>query len=128
MILVDTHVAFWALTEPARLSEAATAAVEAADRVSVAGISWYELAWLIDAGRIEVDPDPQTWLRDAAGSITTIGTTWNIAHRAAELSRHTAFPKDPADRLIYSTALVHQITLVTKDDAMRAFDSRTCVW
>jgi PIN domain nuclease of toxin-antitoxin system len=128
MILVDTHVAFWALTQPARLSEAATAALRAADRVSVAGISWYELAWLIDAGRIEVDPDPQTWLRDAATSISTIGTTWEIAHRAAGLSRHAAFPKDPADRLIYATALVHHAPLVTKDDAMHAFDSRTCVW
>ncbi len=128
MILLDTHVALWALTDPAKLSDAASAAIAGAARVCVAGISWYELAWLIDASRIQVHPDAHTWLRDAAAAVTTIGTTWEIAHHAAGLARHPAFPRDPADRLIYATAVVHQVPLVTKDEAIRDFDVRTCVW
>jgi PIN domain nuclease of toxin-antitoxin system len=128
MILLDTHVALWALSDPAKLSDVAGEAVSQAADVAVAGISWYELAWLIDAGRVEVDPDPRTWLRDAAMAVTTLSTTWEIAHRAADLSRHPRFPKDPADRLIYATALVHSIPLVTKDDRLREFDDATCRW
>lgn len=128
MILLDTHVAFWALSEPERLSSAAHEAVENADELGVAGITWYELAWLIDAGRIAVEPDRRTWLRDAAGILATVSLTWEVAHHAADLSRHAAFPEDPADRIIYSTALAHGAVLVTRDDLLRAFDSRVCLW
>lgn len=128
MILLDTHVVFWVLCDPSRLSDAAASAVGAAAQVAVAGITWYELAWLIDAGRIQVEPDPASWLRDAAAEIVTLPSTWDIAHRAAGLSRHPVFPKDPADRLIYATAVVHDTTLVTRDDQLRAFDGRTCAW
>ncbi|CAN5840378.1 type II toxin-antitoxin system VapC family toxin [soil metagenome] len=128
MILVDTAVAFWMLSDPARLSDAASEAIAGARVVAVAGISWYELAWLIDAGRIEVDADPQSWMRDAAAVVTTLATTWEIAHRAADLSRYPSFPKDLADRLIYATGRVHEIPLVTWDEKIAAFDASTCVW
>lgn len=128
MILLDTHVALWVLSDPEKLSERAGAVVTRADEVAVAGITWYELAWLIDAGRVEVDPDSHSWLRDAATALTTLPTTWDVAHRAADLSRHPGFPKDPADRLIYATALVHAIPLITKDERLRTFDASTCLW
>jgi len=86
------------------------------------------MPWLIDAGRIEVEPDPTTWLRDASQICATIPLTWSIAHAAADLDRHDEFPKDPADRIIYSTAVSAGIPLVTKDRRLRAFDRRVCVW
>ena len=128
MILLDTHVAFWALSDPDRLSKNARAAISDAAELGVSGITWYELAWLIDAGRIEVEPDPTTWLRDASQICVTIPLTWSIAHAAADLDRHAEFPKDPADRIIYSTALSAGIPLVTNDRRLRAFDRRVCVW
>ncbi|MGI9082374.1 MAG: PIN domain-containing protein [Thermoleophilaceae bacterium] len=38
------------------------------------------------------------------------------------------FPGDPADRIIYATALSVGARLVTRDDAIRAFDARATVW
>jgi PIN domain nuclease of toxin-antitoxin system len=128
VILLDTHVAFWVLSDPARLSKNARASISDAAELGVASITWYELAWLIDAGRIEVEPDPTTWLRDASQICATIPLTWSIAHAAADLDRHDEFPKDPADRIIYSTAVSAGIPLVTKDRRLRAFDRRVCVW
>lgn len=128
MILLDTHAAFWVLAAPDRLSKTARDLVEKADDVSVAAISWYELAWLIDAQRITVDPDARTWLEDAARVLDTVPLTWTVAHRAADLSRHPSFPKDPADRIIYATAVLQGWMLVTQDLALRAFDQRVCLW
>lgn len=128
MILLDTHVAFWVLSDPDKLSKKARAAVSNADELGVAGITWYELAWLIDAGRIDVEPDAITWLRDASHLCATIPLTWSIAHAAADLGQHDEFPKDPADRIIYATALNAKIPLVTKDERLRSFDRRVCVW
>lgn len=46
---MDTHVVQWWSAEPDRLSSPAVAALEAADQLAVAAITWYELAW--QAGR-----------------------------------------------------------------------------
>lgn len=128
MIVVDTHVVFWMLVDPDRLSDRAGTAIANADSVGVAGISWYELAWLFDAGRLQANPDPRSWLKDAASEVTTLAASWEIGYRAASLSQKTSFPKDPADRLIYSTAIGYGADLVTKDTSLRAFDAATCIW
>lgn len=50
MILLDTHAALWALTEPRRLSDTATSAITVAGAGAVAAITWYEMAWLSRCG------------------------------------------------------------------------------
>lgn len=128
MILLDTHTLVWMGDQTDAISATARELIADADRLAVAGITWYELAWLFDAGRIAVEEDPATWLRRTAGQHATLPATWSIGHRAAGLSRHEDFPKDPADRLIYATAVEHGLTLVTKDRALRRFDSDVCRW
>lgn len=127
MILLDTHVVAWVLLEPDRLSQAAHRLVADAEGLAVADITWYELAWLLDAGRIAV-VDAQDWLRQASQRVETLPVTWSIAHRAAGMSRHRSFPQDPADRLVYTTAVEHELTLLTKDRALRRFDADVCRW
>jgi PIN domain nuclease of toxin-antitoxin system len=116
-VLLDTHVVQWWTAEPDRLSRRAVKAIEAADEVAVAAISWFELAWLAERERISVAVPIRSWLERIAVTVRSVGITPSIASAAAALGE--GFPGDPADRLIYATAVEHGWQLVTKDAALR---------
>jgi PIN domain nuclease of toxin-antitoxin system len=80
-------------------------------------MSWYELAWLAQHGRITLATPIRTWLERLAGRVRTIDATPAIADSAAALP--DSFPGDPADRLIFATAVEHGAMLITKDRAIR---------
>jgi len=119
-VLLDTHVVHWWSAEPQRVSKPARNALEGADEHVVAAISWYELAWLAQHERIVVNIPIRSWLQGLAAQLRTIGVTPAIADTAASLP--SSFPGDPADRLIYATAIEHGLGLVTKDQAIREHD------
>lgn len=119
-VLLDTHVVHWWSAEPERVSAKAREALEAADELVVAAISWYELAWLARHGRIVVNVPIRSWLDGLAAQLRTIGLTPSIAEGAVSLP--PSFPGDPADRLIYATAVEHGLKLATKDRAIRDHD------
>lgn len=117
LILLDTHALHWWSTEPEKLSPAATEAIRRAEHLAVAAMSWYELAWLAQHGRITLATPIRTWLERLAGRVRTIDVTPAIADSAAALP--DSFPGDPADRLIFATAVEHGAMLITKDRAIR---------
>jgi PIN domain nuclease of toxin-antitoxin system len=94
--------------------------LEGADELVVAAISWYELAWLARHERITVSVPIRSWLQGLAAQLRTISVTPAIADTAVALP--SSFPGDPADRLIYATAIEHGLTLVTKDLAIQDHD------
>jgi len=116
-VLLDTHVVHWWSAEPERVSTPARKALEEADEFAVSAISWYELAWLARHERIAVTVPIRSWLQGLAAQLRTIGMTPAIADTAASLP--SSFPGDPADRLIYATAIEHGLGLVTKDRSIR---------
>jgi len=119
-LLLDTHVVHWWSAEPKRISPRAREALDAADELVVAAISWYELAWLARNGRIVVSVPVRSWLDGLAAQVRTIALGPAIADTAVALP--ASFPGDPADRLIYATAIEHGLKLVTKDRAIRDHD------
>jgi PIN domain nuclease of toxin-antitoxin system len=60
----------------------------------------------------------RSWLEQLAAQVRTVGITAAIASTAVSLP--SSFPGDPADRLIYATAIEHGWRLVTKDRRLRA--------
>lgn len=127
-VLLDTHALQWWTAEPRRLSKRAAAAIDGADEVAVAAISWFELAWLAERGRITVAIPVSSWLEQLAGVVRTAPITTAVAHTAARLGDD--FPGDPADRLVYATGVERGWPLVTKDAALRRYrhPSATTVW
>jgi PIN domain nuclease of toxin-antitoxin system len=127
-ILLDTHVVHWWSAEPERVSRAATRALGEADELAVAAISWFELAWLARNERIVVTTPVRAWLAQLAGRLRTIAITPAIAETAVSLP--ASFPGDPADRLIYATAVERGWRLVTKDRRLRSHrhPSAVAVW
>lgn len=116
-VLLDSHVLHWWSAEPAKLSERATRTIESAEELAVASISWFELAWLAEHDRIVLAVPIRSWLDDLASDVRSVGTTPAIAATAAGLP--STFPGDPADRLIYATAIEQGWELVTKDPRLR---------
>jgi PIN domain nuclease of toxin-antitoxin system len=116
-VLLDSHVVHWWSAEPDKVSSAAARAISGADELAVAAISWFELAWLARHDRITVTIPLRSWLERLSAQVRTIGITAAIADTAVSLP--SAFPGDPADRLIYATAIETGCQLATKDRKLR---------
>jgi PIN domain nuclease of toxin-antitoxin system len=117
-VVLDSHVVHWWSAEPKRISSAAAKALSEADELAVAAISWFELAWLAKHERIVVTIPIRSWLEHLAAQIRTLPLTPAIADTAVSLP--SSFPGDPADRLIYATAIEHGLQIITKDRKLRA--------
>lgn len=117
-VLLDSHTLQWWSAEPQRLSRRAAAAIDGAGELAVASISWFELAWLAEHQRILVSMPVRAWLAQLAELVRTVAISPAVAAAAATLP--ASFPGDPADRLIYATALEHGWQLVTKDRRLRS--------
>ena len=59
-----------------------------------------------------------SWLQQLAAQVRTIGATPAITATAVGLP--ATFPSDPADRLIYATAIETGARLITKDEQLRS--------
>lgn len=118
-VVLDSHVVHWWSAEPDRISVAAGRAIGDADELAVADISWFELAWLAHHERIVVTIPIISWLGQLATQVRTISMTPAIASTAVSLP--SSFPGDPADRLIYATAIENGWRLVTKDEKLRKY-------
>ncbi len=125
-VLLDTHVVQWWSAEPARLSARAADLLLRADELAVAAITWFELAWLARHERIIVAIPIRSWLDQLAAQVQTIAITPAIADTAVSLP--ASFPGDPADRLIYATAVENGLTLVTKDGRLRKQGRSVAAW
>lgn len=116
-LLLDSHVLHWWTAEPERISATASQAMAEADELAVASITWFELAWLAQHARIITSLPIGAWLGRLARDVRTMAVTPAIAATAVGL--HDPFPGDPADRLIYATAIENGWQLVTKDARLR---------
>lgn len=133
MILLDTHVLFWAVAEPRRLSREAARAIEkegAREGLGIASVSLFELAELFRSRRIR-----------GTGSLAIVSAVERVVSSArptvfditAEIaSTATEFPaefsRDPIDRLIAATARVYGYSLVTKDQRMQDSPLLRTIW
>lgn len=128
MILLDTHAWLWWADAPQRLSSAAREAIAGAERIGVSTLSAFELAMLVVRGRISLDRDVAGWVRRALARerVVPVAPSAEVSVAAAQLGDD--FPRDPIDRLVYTTARAAGAQLITRDRAIRAFDARMTVW
>lgn len=84
---------------------------------------------LVARGRISLDRDVSLWVRQALADkrVESLAPSPQVAV-AAGLLDAKSFPGDPVDRLIYATARSVSATLITRDEAIRAFDPASTLW
>jgi PIN domain nuclease of toxin-antitoxin system len=129
VILLDTHVLLWMASDPDRLSGKAREAIRDARQntgVAVATITLWELAWLAQNGRIQILTSVESFVRETVARVILKPMTPEIAAVAVRLP--VAYPKDPADRLIGSTAIVEGMPLVTADQQIRRAKVVETIW
>lgn len=129
MILLDTHAFVWLAAAAERLSDAALEAIEAEPDLAISLASVQEVAYLAVRGRLSMDRPVETWVRDALSvhEVRALAPTVSVALRAGSLDPAT-FHGDPADRLIYATAVEHDARLVSADDRLRRSDPARVIW
>jgi PIN domain nuclease of toxin-antitoxin system len=118
-------------SEPKKLSKEAAREIRraaAGGGLSIAAFSLYEAAWLFASGRVRSTRTASQTLQRMVEvtRVETLELSLEVAATAAQLP--DSMPRDPGDRLIVATALVHAIPLVTKDS--RIAESGVCrvIW
>lgn len=128
MILLDTHILIWWLSDPTQLSKKAARVMKTSKRLGLSCISLWEFAMLASKGRIELDRPANEWLQAAVNEprVEVLTITPSVAVQSTRLG--AGFHGDPADRLIVATAQIEGIPLVTADEKIRESKSVETIW
>jgi PIN domain nuclease of toxin-antitoxin system len=116
--MLDTHAWVWWISGDPRLAVREREVLDnlsPSERPVLADISLWEVATLVERGRLELDMDLERWLAIASAPATVelARVTPAVAAEVARLPER--FHRDPADRLIVATARVRKLSVLTRD-------------
>jgi PIN domain nuclease of toxin-antitoxin system len=131
LIVLDTHVWVWWLTAPEKIPPSARRLVTQSAKeasISISSISAWEILLLAEKGRIEFSMDAQDWIikAEALPFYRFVPVDNAIAMRSVRLP--APFHKDPADRIIVTTAIMLGATLITADRRIQRYPHVKAVW
>ncbi|MCZ6622885.1 MAG: type II toxin-antitoxin system VapC family toxin [Deltaproteobacteria bacterium] len=114
-LLLDTPILLWSLLELAMLSKRVASELEdPSNEIWVSPVSIWEVLVLAEKGRVILNPDPLTWIRNVLR--TTPLKEAPLNHEVAIQSRTVDLPhQDPVDRFLATTVFIYDLTLVTTD-------------
>ncbi len=118
-LLLDTHVYLWWLNEDSRLgADTREVVADPSSIVHVSAVSVWEAALKAAAGRLELGPVDLIGAIQANAFIELPITARHV-ERAAHLPLHH---RDPFDRLLIAQAQIEDLTLVSLERAVAAYD------
>lgn len=131
VIVLDTHAWVWRVSDPVLLSAEARGLIEQAveaESVHISCISAWEVAMLVDRGRLELTMAVEDWVANSESlpffNFVPFANTIALKSVALPGPLH----QDPADRIIIATAMALGATLVTRDEKIRAYPHVKAVW
>lgn len=111
MLNLDTHVLIaWLAGDLGPAEERLVAGQE----LAVSGIVLWELAKLVQLGRLQMDLESPEF-RSALRRLTVLPISLEIAIESTRLD----FASDPADEIIAATSVIEKIPLLTRDRRLR---------
>jgi PIN domain nuclease of toxin-antitoxin system len=122
VIILDTHVWVWWMDGGTQLPTDYQAVIkaESPNGLGVCAISCWEVAKLVELGRLQLSIAVDRWLAQALQQpIQLLPLTPEVAVGSTQLPGN--FHRDPADQLIVATARHYDCPLVTLDRLIRAY-------
>jgi PIN domain nuclease of toxin-antitoxin system len=117
VIVLDTHIWVWWVHGDPHLSPAHSAVLQQHDGsgLGISAISCWEVAKLVEKGRLILPCPIDDWMRLALGypGITLLPLEPRIAIESTRLP--APFHNDPADQIIVATARICECLIVTID-------------
>lgn len=123
MIVLDTHVWVWWVQGEPRLPRNAVERIEQEEAagIGVSAISCWEIAKLVEHGRLALPLPVEEWLTTALSypGMELVPISPRIAVESTQLPGE--FHSDPADQIIVATARVLGCSLLTADHKIRRY-------
>ncbi|OBI18107.1 twitching motility protein PilT [Mycobacterium sp. E2327] len=120
--LIDTHVWLWLQSDPDRLRDETRAIVEEVrNTILLSAASAWEIAIKYRLGKLALPEAPASYVPDRMRRSGTFALPVDHAHvlRTAELPDHH---RDPFDRVLVAQAQLLDLTIVTADAQLSAYD------
>lgn len=113
-LLLDTHAALWAVSEPDALSATARNAIVGAEEIRLSVVSPWELMIKSALGKIVLHRTVEDICRELEREFAAQSLAVSLAH-VLEVGRLAPHHGDPFDRLLIAQARVEGLTIVTRD-------------
>lgn len=131
MIVLDTHALVWWANGDGAVSKKAKAAIDReldGGQIVVSAISAWEIAMLVEREKLVLSMDVASWLAtvSAIDAVRFVPVDVEIGLKSVDLPGE--FHKDRADRMIVATARKLAVSLVTRDEKIRAYKHVKTIW
>ena len=131
MIILDTHVWVWFVSNPELLSKKSKKAVNIAmeeKNMFISSISAWEVALLVSRKRLKLTMDTEDWISksEMLPFLRFIPVDNSVAVKSVNLPE--PIHNDPADRIIIATAISQGATLITKDEKILKYPHVKTLW
>ncbi len=122
-LLLDTHVALWALSAPERLSEGARDAIVSAEDLWLSVVSPWEMVIKASLGKLELHRPVADLVRELEREFGVVSLPIKLPHvlEVAHLPLHHPEHGDPFDRLLIGQARAEGLSVVTRDRHFEAY-------
>lgn len=120
-LLLDTHIFLWYISSDSRLPAAYRAAIQdPGNEVFLSAASIWEAVIKHGLGKLPVPAPPEVYLPEQRA----LHQIFALAIDEAAMLHLAQLPnlhRDPFDRMLIAQALEHDLTMLTTDDAVKAY-------
>ncbi len=131
MIVIDTHVLIWWVSNPEKLSVKVKKILQKEKNngsIIISSITVWEIYMLVKKGRLKLTMDADIWLAEVESLPYVRFTPVDNTIAANSVTLPGDFHNDPADRMIVATAKEQGAVLVTADERIRQYAHVRSLW
>ncbi len=120
-LLLDTHIFLWFISGDRRLPDTFIESIRNTDNeVYLSVVSNWEATIKYQLGKLPLPQPPETYLLIQRERHLIISLSLTEAS-VGQLGKLASIHRDPFDRMLICQALEHDLTILTVDDAIRAY-------